>query len=70
LYPLKILLVKTDSDYTLTVPEMIIELNKYNINEERKSIYDDIDFLKPLELISYVENQRPMITILQAEHLN
>jgi hypothetical protein len=40
---------KPDSDYTLTVPEMIIELNKYNINEERKSIYDDIEFLKPLE---------------------
>lgn len=37
---------KTDTDHMLTVPEMIKELNKYNINAERKSIYDDIESLK------------------------
>ncbi|MGD9678336.1 MAG: helix-turn-helix transcriptional regulator [Vulcanibacillus sp.] len=46
LYLLKILMEKTDTDHTLTVPEMIIELKKYNINAERKSIYDDIESLK------------------------
>ncbi|MGD9678316.1 MAG: helix-turn-helix transcriptional regulator [Vulcanibacillus sp.] len=46
LYLLKILMEKTDTDHTLTVPEMINELNKYNINAERKSIYDDIESLK------------------------
>ncbi|MGD9678325.1 MAG: helix-turn-helix transcriptional regulator [Vulcanibacillus sp.] len=46
LYLLKILMEKTDTDHTLTVPEMIIELKKYNINAERKSIYDDLESLK------------------------
>ncbi len=46
LYLLKILMEKTDTDHTLTVPEMIQELNKYEINAERKSIYDDIESLK------------------------
>lgn len=36
---------KTDTDHTLTVPEMIFELNKYNVKAERKSIYDDIESL-------------------------
>ena len=43
---LKILMEKTDTEHTLTVPEMINELNTYNINAERKSIYDDIESLK------------------------
>lgn len=46
LYLLKILMEKTDTEHTLTVPEMIKELKKYNINAERKSIYDDIESLK------------------------
>ncbi|MDW5299560.1 MAG: WYL domain-containing protein [Sedimentibacter sp.] len=46
LYLLKILNEKTDTDHTLTVPEMILELKKYNISAERKSIYDDIESLK------------------------
>lgn len=46
LYLLKILIEKTDIDHTLTVPDMISELNKYGINAERKSIYDDIETLK------------------------
>lgn len=45
LYLLKILMEKTDADHTLTVPEMILELDKYNIKAERKSIYDDIESL-------------------------
>lgn len=37
---------KTDTEHTLTVPEMIKELNKYGISAERKSIYSDIESLK------------------------
>lgn len=40
LYLSEILTEKTDTEHILTVPEMIIELNKYNISAERKSIYD------------------------------
>lgn len=56
LYLLKILTGKTDTNHALTVPEMINELNKYNISAERKSIYDDIESLKTLGLISYAES--------------
>ena len=45
LYLLKIHMEKTDTQHTLTVPEMIKELKNYNINAERKSIYDDIESL-------------------------
>lgn len=34
LYLLKILMEKTDTEHTLTVPEMINELQKYNITAE------------------------------------
>ncbi len=46
LYLKKILLEKTDQDHTITVPEMILELEKYGISAERKSIYDDLESLK------------------------
>ena len=46
LYLLKILMEKTDTNHTLTVQEMILELNTYGISAERKSIYDDIESLK------------------------
>ena len=43
---MKILLEKTDEEHTLTVPEMISELAKLGISAERRSIYDDIEYLK------------------------
>ena len=43
---MKILLEKTDDEHTMTVPEMITELGKLGISAERKSIYDDIEYLK------------------------
>lgn len=45
-YLFKIFIENTDAEHTLTVPEMIKELNKYGINAERKSIYDDIESLR------------------------
>ncbi len=46
MYLLKILFEKTDTEHSLTVPDLINELKKYDINAERKSIYNDIDSLK------------------------
>ncbi|MBA1334296.1 MAG: hypothetical protein HPY66_2145 [Firmicutes bacterium] len=46
LYLMKILLEKTDEENTMTVNEMIAELEKYGITAERKSIYDDIEALR------------------------
>ncbi len=46
LYLMKILLEQTDEEHTTTVPEMIKELEKRGISAERKSIYDDIEYLR------------------------
>ncbi len=46
LYLLKILLEQTDDEHTITVPQMIQELSKYGISAERKSVYDDLEYLK------------------------
>ena len=45
-YLMKILLEKTDEEHTITVPEMITELGKLGISAERKSVYDDLEYLK------------------------
>ena len=46
LYLMKILLDKTDEDHTITVPQMIEELSTLGISAERKSVYDDLEYLK------------------------
>ncbi|MBQ4543628.1 MAG: WYL domain-containing protein, partial [Clostridia bacterium] len=46
MYLAKILLDKTDEEHTITVPEMIAELAKLGISAERKSIYDDLEYLQ------------------------
>lgn len=46
LYLMKILLERTDEQHSITVPEMIGELAKLGISAERRSIYDDIEYLK------------------------
>jgi len=46
LYLAKILMEKTDEEHTLSMPEIIAELEKHTIKAERKSIYDDIEHLK------------------------
>ena len=42
LYMAQLLLEKTDDDHTLTVPQIISELERYGIKAERKSVYDDL----------------------------
>lgn len=46
LYLMKILLEKTDDEHSMTVPEMIEELAKLGITAERRSIYDDLEYIK------------------------
>ena len=46
MYLAKILMDKTDEEHTITVPEMISELAKLGISAERKSIYDDLEYLQ------------------------
>ena len=45
LYLMKIFLEKTDEENTITLIEMLAELERYGITAERKSIYDDIEAL-------------------------
>ncbi len=46
LYLAQILLEKTDSEHTLTLPELLQELESRGISAERKSVYDDIETLR------------------------
>ncbi len=46
LYMAQLLLEKTDDDHTLTVPQIISELERYGIKAERKSVYDDLEQLR------------------------
>lgn len=46
LYLLKMLNEKTDDESTMTINEMITELDRYGITAERKSIYDDLEALR------------------------
>lgn len=45
LYLCRILMEQTDEDHPLSVQELIAQLAQYNIQAERKSIYDDLDAL-------------------------
>ena len=46
IYLMKILLEKTDEEHSITMPEIIAELESYGISAERKSIYSDIENLR------------------------
>lgn len=43
---MKILLEKTDEIHSITMPQIIAELNAYGISAERKSLYSDIENLR------------------------
>jgi len=46
LYLLKILTEKTDENHTISMPNIIAELDRYGISAERKSLYDDLEALE------------------------
>lgn len=39
---MKIMLEKTDDEHSLTMPQIMEELEKYDVTAERKSIYTDL----------------------------
>jgi predicted DNA-binding transcriptional regulator YafY len=45
-YLMKIFLEKTDETHSITMPEIISELERYGVSAERKSIYSDIENLR------------------------
>lgn len=47
-YLIKIFLEKTDDEHSITMPEILEELARYDINAERKSIYTDIEEIRHL----------------------
>ncbi len=47
-YLMKILLEKTDNEHSLTMPEILTELEKYGVTAQRKSIYDDLNAIRDL----------------------
>lgn len=46
LYLASIFAEKTDEEHSITIPEIICELEKYDVSAERKSLYDDLECLK------------------------
>lgn len=46
MYIAQILLQQTDEEHTITVPRLIAELEKLGISAERKSLYDDLEYLR------------------------
>lgn len=46
MYLAKILMEQTDENHTITVQEMITELARLGVSAERKSIYDDLEYLR------------------------
>ena len=59
MYLAKILMEQTDEEHTITVPEMIAELSKLGISAERKSIYDDLEYLQLFGLDICSNKPRP-----------
>ena len=45
LYLCQILTQQTDEEHPMTVQELISQLARYDIQAERKSVYDDLDAL-------------------------
>lgn len=63
LYLMKMLLEKTDEENTVTLNDMIAELERYGITAERKSIYDDIKLCVITELILLLEKAKLRIIL-------
>ena len=45
-YLIKIFMEKTDDEHSITMSDIISELNSYGITAERKSLYNDIESLR------------------------
>ena len=70
LYLMKILMEETDELHPLTIKELVTKLDQYNIQAERKSLYNDIENLRSLALISRRIMHVPVHIMLPAVPLN
>ena len=48
LYLMKILLEKTDEEHPMPLAELLEQLALFGVKAERKSIYDDMEALRPV----------------------
>ena len=56
-YLMKIMAEKTDDEHSLTMPQILEELEKYEVSSERKSIYEDFKDMSKLG-IDVIKEQR------------
>ena len=60
-YLMKIMAEKTDDEHSLTMPQILEELEKYEVSAERKSIYEDFKDMSKLG-IDVIKEQRGSVT--------
>lgn len=57
-YLMKIMLAKTDDDHSLTMPQILEELAKYEVTAERKSIYADFQDMTEKFGVEIIKEQK------------
>lgn len=62
IYLIKIMLERTDEEHGLTMPEILASLEEYGVTAERKSIYNDFESLRQLEIDVIQEQQGKIYT--------
>ena len=62
-YLTRIMLEKTDDENSLTMPEIIAELEKYDVAAERKSIYSDFADMTDKLGIEIIKEQKGRETL-------
>lgn len=62
IYLIKIMLERTDEEHGLTMPEILATLEEYGVTAERKSIYNDFETLRTLEIDVIQEQQGKTFT--------
>ena len=62
IYLIKIMLERTDENHGLTMPEVLAALEEYGVTAERKSIYNDFETLRTLEIDVIQEQQGKTFT--------
>ena len=56
-YLMKIMLSKTDDEHSLTMPQIMEELEKYDVTAERKSIYADFQDMTDKFGVEFIKEQ-------------
>lgn len=59
LYLMRLLWEKTDENHSLTMPQLIQELENYSIHTERKTLYDDLETLRVFGMDILMRREKP-----------